>query len=205
MTTSFQPSQAVVSWDVSVCLFCLFFLAFNQLVLFSFILLRFAPASELREKKASFGEKKGYSSLDQAAAFINLWSCPGSWGKSARLLVWTATFQTLSQTDIMDDRNLFVMLSSGCVEQYSAISHSGDTGKWTCEMQMEPHVIYLSDGHKALPKDITFSLSGFADTSSFTDGAFKLCIQMSYMCHILFEFWCLALGLTEVTLGIMST
>lgn len=53
----------------------------------------------------------------------------------------------------MGDRNLFVMLSSGCVEQYSAISHCGDAGKWTCEMQMEPHVIYLSNAQKAIPKE----------------------------------------------------
>lgn len=53
----------------------------------------------------------------------------------------------------MGDGHLFVMLSSGCEEQYGAISHSGDTGKWTREIEMELRVIYVSDAQKASAKE----------------------------------------------------
>lgn len=91
--------------------------------------------------------------MNQAAASINPRSRRGAWGGSAVLLVWTGTYWTRSQTDIMGDSHLFVMLSSGCVEQYGAISHSGDTGKWTREMEVEPRVIYQSDVQMASPKE----------------------------------------------------
>lgn len=53
----------------------------------------------------------------------------------------------------MGDSNLFVMLGDGDVEPRCAISHSGDTGKWTREMEKEPRVIYPSDAQKASPKE----------------------------------------------------
>lgn len=127
--------------------------------------------------------------MTQAAASINLRSSRVVWAGSGGLRVWTVTFRTRSQTDIMGDGHLFVMLSSGCVEQYGAISHSGDTGKWTREIEMELRVIYLSDAQKASPKEKYHVLIiGVRWHICFTDGAFKLCGQTLYTCRVSLEF-----------------